>query len=133
MKRFALYFVGFVALSLVSAGALANPRPQAQTAEPMSSQAADSMSQYRALAGEALAAYKSGDKSTAANKAQDLEKAWGSDQNAVKSKSPDTWKAVDDAMDAFVKVLKGDSASDAAAVQAAYDNLIAKLEMASKP
>jgi hypothetical protein len=134
MSRLARIASILAALSLCSTGAFAASRSVSTELQgpPASSQAADSMSHYRTLAGEALSAFKSGDKAGAKTKARDLEKAWDSEQKALRAKSPDLWKSVDDAMDAFVKPLMKGGSPDAASVQAAYDAFIAKLDAAAK-
>ena len=106
-------------------------RPLAQEAE--SAQATDNMTPYRNMAADTLKAFQAGDKAAAKADAQKLEKAWDTEQKDLKAKSPDTWKAIDDAMDAFIKPIMKQSSPDAAKVQAAYDDFIAKLNTAVKP
>ena len=90
--------VVLVSLALASATALAAPRAGAGTAD-------DSMTRYRTLASDALASFKAGDHAAAKVKARELEKAWDTEQKALRSSSPTTWKTVDDAMDAFIAAL----------------------------
>lgn len=126
--------VVLAATGLASVGAYAVPQSaDVQSDSAMTvAQANDSMTSYRNMAADTLAAFKAGDKAGAKAKARSLEKAWDTEQNALKSKSPDTWKAVDDAMDAFIKPLMKGGSPDGAKVQAAYDDFIAKLDMAAK-
>lgn len=93
----------------------------------------DRMTPYRTMAADALTAFKAGDMATAKAKSRELEKAWDSQQKDLKAKSPEVWKSVDDAMDAFIKPLMKGGSPDAAKVQAAYDDFIAKLDAAAKP
>jgi hypothetical protein len=114
------FFAGAVPLA-----ADARPKPY------VAAQSDAQISRYKGLATDALNAYKSGDMATAKAKSKELEKAWDTEQNALKAKSPDVWKAIDDAMDAFIKPLMKGSAPAADKVQAAYDDFIAKLERRS--
>ncbi len=133
MKRLVRNSAVLVALGLLSVNAFAASQPlPARPATYSAAQAADSMARYRNLAGEAITAFKSGDKAGAKAKARELEKAWDDEQKALKSKSPDVWKSVDDAMDAFIKPLMKGGSPDPAAVQAAYDDFIAKLDSAAR-
>lgn len=100
------------------------PVPTAQTT--------DSMTPYRTMATDALKAFKAGDMATAKAKSSELEKAWDTQQKALRSKSPAVWKSVDDAMDVFIKPLMKGGKLDAAKVQSAYDDFIAKLDAAAK-
>lgn len=130
MKRLVRIPALLVAAGALSVGALAAPKPLPAPAA--AAQAADSMSRYRDMAASTLDAFKAGDKAGAKTKARDLEKAWDSEQKTLKSKSPDTWKAVDDAMDAFIKPLMKGGSPDAASVQSAYDAFLARLDTAAK-
>ena len=121
-----------VTLSACAISVNAGPRPLPVAPASAAAVQTDSMTRYRDLAGETLAAFKSGDKSAAKTKARDLEKAWDGEQKALKSKSPAVWTSVDDAMDAFIKPLMKGGSPDAAAVQAAYDAFIAQLDAAAK-
>lgn len=134
MSHLARNAVALVVLSLLAAtGALAVVRsPRPAPAPPRSIPAGDAMTRYRDLAGAALSAFESGDAAGAKAKARELEKAWDGEQKALKSKSPDLWRAVDDAMDAFIKPLMKGGSPDAAAVHAAYDEFIAKLDSVAK-
>jgi hypothetical protein len=121
----------FITVGICSA-AVAAPRTAATMPQDTPAQAVDNMSPYRTMAADALTAFKAGDMAAAKAKSRQLEKAWDSEQKALKAKSPDTWKAVDDAMDAFIKPIMKEKSPDAAKVQAAYDEFIAKLDSAAK-
>jgi hypothetical protein len=84
------------------------------------------------MAEEILKAFKAGDMDTAKAKGREIQKAWDSEQKKLKSRAPEVRKAVDRAMDAFVKPIIKQADPDPAKVQAAYDDYIAKLDIAAK-
>ena len=91
----------------------------------------DNMTPYRNMAAETLKAFQAHDLATARKRAKDLETMWDKNEKALQKASPEVWKQIDDAMDAFIKPLS-DKAPDAAKVQATYDAFIAKLKLAVK-
>ena len=91
----------------------------------------DNMTPYRNMASETLKAFKAHDLATARKRAKDLETMWDKNEKALKKASPEVWKQIDDAMDAFIKPLS-DKAPDADKVQAAYDTFIEKLKLGVK-
>jgi len=93
--------------------------------------AADNMTPYRKLATDTLQAFKAHDMPTAKKKARELEVAWDSREKALQKKSPDLWGQIDKAMDVFIKPMQ-DKSPDPAKVQMAYDDFIAKLQLAVK-
>jgi hypothetical protein len=112
--------------SIGSVAALAPPQSDESAA------ATDSMTPYRTTAKEILKAFKAGNMDAAKAKGREIQKAWDSEQKALKARAPSAWKAVDHAMDAFVKPIIHEAAPDPAKVQAAYDDFIAKLDAAAK-
>ncbi len=122
-----------LALALTVTGTVAvsaqNDRPT--TPQAQATAATDSMTPYRTLAADTLAAFKAQDLTTARKKAKELETAWDKNEKALQKKSPDVWNQIDKAMDDFIKPLAGKT-PDAAKVQATYDAFIAKLQMAVK-
>jgi hypothetical protein len=132
-SRHALVAIVLVAAGICSVTSAAPHTANASTTAAVSAQATDTMTHYRTLAGDALKAFQAGDMATAKAKSRELEKAWDSEQKALRAKSPDIWKAIDDAMDAFIKPIMKEASPDAAKVQAAYDDFIAKLQTAVKP
>ena len=91
----------------------------------------DNMTPYRNMAAETLKAFKAHDLATARKRAKDLETMWDKNEKALKKASPEVWKQIDDAMDAFIRPLS-DKAPDADKVQAAYDTFIEKLKLGVK-
>lgn len=91
----------------------------------------DNMTPYRNMAAETLKAFQAHDLVTARKRAKDLETMWDKNEKALQKASPEVWKQIDDAMDAFIKPLS-DKAPDADKVQAGYDAFIAKLKLAVK-
>jgi hypothetical protein len=126
LSRLASVFVVAAICSMASATPLAPPESDASAA------AADSMTPYRTMAADILKAFKTGDLDTAKAKGRAIQKAWDSEQKALKARSPETWKAADAAMDAFVKPIIKQTDPDPAKVQAAYEDFIAKLDAAAK-
>lgn len=124
--RLAFVFVAAGICSVASAAPLAPPQSDVSAA------ATDSMTPYRTMAEDILKAFKTGDMDTAKAKGRAIQKAWDSEQKALKAKSRETWKAADAAMDAFVKPIIKQTDLDPAKVQAAYDDYIAKLDAAAK-
>jgi hypothetical protein len=106
---------------------VAIPQAWAQTAAPT-----DSMTPYRTTAAEILSAFKAGNMDTAIAKSKEIQKAWDSEQKALKGRAEDVWKAADHAMDLFVKPIIKDANLDPAKVQAAYDAYISTLDAAAK-
>ena len=92
----------------------------------------DNMSPYRKLAADTLTAFKAQDMPTAKKKARELEVAWDKGEKTLEKKSPDVWKQIDKAMDAFIKPVMQNKSPDPAKVQTAYDAFIAKLQLAVK-
>ena len=122
-----------VVLIAVSIGSAASAAPKAVGAPGQTdATATDNMTRYRTLATDALTAFKAGDMAAAKAKSRELEKAWDGEQKELKSKSPDVWTNIDNAMDAFIKPIMKEKSPDAAKVQAAYDDFIAKLQTAVK-
>lgn len=114
---------------------VASAAPLAAPASPPSEESAaatDAMTPYRTMATEVLKAFKADDMPTAQAKAKELQKAWDSGQKDLNSRSHDAWKAVDKAMDVFIKPIIKKAELDAATVQAAYKDFIAKLDAAAK-
>jgi uncharacterized membrane protein len=92
----------------------------------------DNMTPYRKLAADTLTAFRAHDMPTAKKKARELEVAWDKGEKTLEKKSPDVWKQIDKAMDAFIKPVMHDKSPDPANVQTAYDAFIAKLQLAIK-
>ena len=109
------------------------PKPAVDQSKPATATAVadDNMTPYRTLAADTLKAFKAQDMPAARKKARELEAAWDTREKALQKKSPDLWGQVDKAMDVFIKPVQNKS-SDAAKVQAAYDDFIAKLQLAAK-
>ena len=122
-----------IGVGACSAAAAAPRTTSSLPQEAASAQATDNMTPYRTMAADVLKAFQAGDMAAAKANSKKLEKAWDTEQKELRAKSPDTWKAVDDAMDAFIKPILKQSSPDAAKVQAAYDDFIAKLNSAAKP
>jgi hypothetical protein len=95
----------------------------------MTSAQDDNMSPYRKLAADTMTAFKAHDMATAKKKARELEVAYDKGEKALQKKSPAVWDQIDKAMDAFIKPVMKDKSPDAAKVQAAYDDFIAKLKL----
>jgi hypothetical protein len=115
--------------------AAASAAPLAALAPPMSDESAaatDSMTSYRTTAEEILKAFKAGNVDAAKAKGREIQKAWDSEQKELKARAHEAWKAADHAMDLFVKPIINEAHPDPAAVEAAYDNFIAKLDAAAK-
>ena len=91
----------------------------------------DNMTSYRKLATDTLKAFNAHDMPTAKKKARELEVAWDNGEKALKKKSPNVWAEIDKAMDVFIKPMQ-DKSPDPAKVQTAYDDFIAKLQLAVK-
>jgi len=91
----------------------------------------DKMAPYRVLADEALKVFKAGDLAGAKKKAKELEKAWDTNSKADLAKKPELWKEIDTALDTFIDPLMKEAAPDAAKVQAAHKEFLAKLAKAS--
>ena len=91
----------------------------------------DNMTPYRKLAADTLQAFKAHDMPTAKKKARELEVAWDTGEKALQKKSPNVWGEIDKAMDVFIKPMR-DKSPDPAKVQLAYDDFIAKLQLAVK-
>jgi len=91
----------------------------------------DNMTRYRKLATDTLEAFKAHDMPTAKKKARELEVAWDTGEKALQKKSPNVWEQIDKAMDVFIKPMQ-DKSPDPAKVQLAYDDFIAKLQLAVK-
>jgi uncharacterized membrane protein YkoI len=95
--------------------------------------AGDKMAPYRTLADDAIKAFKSGDLANAKKKAEELEKAWDTTGKKDLSKKPELWKEIDTAMDAYIDPLMKEASPDAAKVEAAYKEFIAKLNKGNAP
>jgi hypothetical protein len=123
-----------LAAVLVAAGicCVASAAPLAALAPPQSDAPTDAMTPYRTTAKDILKAFKAGNMDTAKAKGREIQKAWDSEQKKLKSRAPDAWKAVDHAMDLFVKPIIHEANPDPAKVQTAYDGFIAKLDAAAK-
>jgi hypothetical protein len=91
----------------------------------------DKMAPYKTLADAALKAFKGGDLAGAKKKAKELEKAWDANSKSDLGKKQDLWKEIDAAVDAFIDPLMKEASPDAAKVEAAHKDLIAKLNKAS--
>ena len=124
-----------VLVTLTACGAIAITAEEANPAANQSKPAAravaadDNMTLYRQLAAETLAAFQAHDLSTARKKARELEVMWDTREKALQKKSPDLWRQIDRAMDAFIKPVMQGKSLDAAKVQTAYDTYIAKLQL----
>ena len=122
-----------LALALVAGAPIAASaqNDKATTPQAQAAAAADSMTPYRTLAADTLAAFKANDLAAARKKAKALETAWDKNEKALQKKSPDIWGQIDKAMDDFIKPLSN-KAPDEAKVQTTYDAFIAKLQLAVK-
>ncbi len=129
LSRLASVFVTAGICLVASAAPLAAlaPPPSDESAE-----ATDSMTPYRTMAKDILKAFKADDMDTAKAKSREIQKAWDSEQKALKERDHETWKAADVAMDVFVKPILKHAELDPAKVQAAYEDFIAKLDAAAK-
>jgi hypothetical protein len=92
----------------------------------------DNMTPYRKLAADTLTAFNAHDMPTAKKKARELEVAWDKGEKTLEKKSRDVWGQIDKAMDAFIKPVMQNKSPDPAKVQMAYDEFIAKLQLAVK-
>ena len=110
------------------------PKPADAPSKPPAGAAAadDNMTPYRNLAADTLKAFKANDMPTAKKKARELEVAWDKNEKALQKKSPDLWGQIDKAMDGFIKPVMQGKSPDPAKVQTAYDEFIAKLQLAVK-
>ncbi|SRR5258708_10371388 len=86
---------------------------------------------YKTLADETWTAFKAGDLATAKKKAKELEKAWDSTSKTELAKKPDLWKEIDTALDSFIDPILKEEKPDAAKVEAAYKDFLAKLKKAA--
>ena len=122
----------FLATIAFTVEALAQAPPsQAKKQKPKMATETDEMTPYRVMAGDILNAYKAGDMTTAKAKSKEIQKVWDHGQKALKSRSPEKWKAADKAMDGFVKPILRKAKLDPAKVQTAYEDYIAKLDAAA--
>lgn len=86
---------------------------------------------YKTLADETWTAFKAGDLATAKKKAKELEKAWDSTSKTDLAKKPDLWKEIDTALDSFIDPILKEEKPDAAKVETAYKDFLAKLKKAA--
>lgn len=86
---------------------------------------------YKTLADETWAAFKAGDPATAKKKAKELEKAWDTTSKAELAKKQDLWKEIDTALDSFIDPILKEDKPDAAKVESAYQDFLAKLKKAA--
>jgi len=121
----------FVALTEGGIVALSAQEPKPAVDQSKAAAADDNMTAYRKLATDTLKAFNDHDMPTARKNARELEMAWDTGEKALKKKSPNVWAQIDKAMDVFIKPMQ-DKSSDPAKVQMAYDDFIAKLQLAVK-
>ena len=110
---------------------LSAQEPKPAVGQSKATAADDNMTSYRKLATDTLKAFNAHDMPTAKKKARELEVAWDNGEKALKKKSPNVWAEIDKAMDVFIKPMQ-DKSPDPAKVQTAYDDFIAKLQLAVK-
>jgi hypothetical protein len=90
------------------------------------------MAGYRALAKLAYESFQRADFPTAARLADALETFWNQyEEPRMEKASPDKFRTVDDAMDAFIKplVTYEKKTPDSASVRAAFENYVQKLKL----
>ena len=109
----------------------------AQEKRPAASVDKTKMGPYRALARLAYASFEKGDKATASEIAQILERVWDKSEDyggetALSKTNPDLFKQIDKAMDDFIAPLQDyeKSPPDAARMKNAYNAYLEKLRLA---